>query len=98
MGRQQLYWSHPRKFGWASRSSRMCSNRLDLIWKHHLKECHACFHQYTKDIGFLILDSLKDSNDSNAAFPKATSKLPGGPNIGNKLSQIQEGALADHNP
>ncbi|XP_072506044.1 small ribosomal subunit protein uS14-like [Notamacropus eugenii] len=50
MGHQQLYWSHPRKFGQGSPSCRVCSNRHGLI--------RQCFRQYTKDIGFIKLDQV----------------------------------------
>ncbi|XP_050999265.1 40S ribosomal protein S29-like [Acomys russatus] len=53
---QQLYWSHPRKFGQGSRSCRACSNRQGLIQKYGLNMCRQCFHQYTKGIGFIKLD------------------------------------------
>uniref|UniRef100_A0A8C3TAA5 Small ribosomal subunit protein uS14 n=1 Tax=Chelydra serpentina TaxID=8475 RepID=A0A8C3TAA5_CHESE len=55
MGHQQLYWSHPRKFGQGSRS-RVCSNRHGLIRKYGLNMCRQCFRQYAKDIGFIKLD------------------------------------------
>ncbi|XP_038664326.1 40S ribosomal protein S29-like [Scyliorhinus canicula] len=53
MGHQQLYWSHPRKFGQGSRS---CVNRHGLIQKYGLNMCRPCFRQYAKDIGFVKLD------------------------------------------
>nr|XP_020644153.1 40S ribosomal protein S29 [Pogona vitticeps] len=56
MGHQQLYWSHPRKFGQGSRSCRVCSNRHGLIRRHGLNMCCQCFHQYAKDMGFVKLD------------------------------------------
>lgn len=56
MGHQQLYWSHPRKFGQGSRSCRVCSNRHGLIRKYGLNMCRQCFRQYAKDIGFIKLD------------------------------------------
>ncbi|XP_035582240.1 40S ribosomal protein S29-like [Zalophus californianus] len=55
-GHQQLYWSHPRKFGQGSRSCRVCSNRHGLIRKYGLNMCRQCFRQYAKDIGFIKLD------------------------------------------
>ncbi|XP_039321312.1 small ribosomal subunit protein uS14-like [Saimiri boliviensis] len=58
MGHQQLYWSHPRKFGQGSRSCRVCSNRHGLIRKYGLNMCRQCFHQYAKDIGFIKLDKM----------------------------------------
>ncbi|XP_054514187.1 small ribosomal subunit protein uS14-like [Pan troglodytes] len=57
MGHQQLYWSHPRKFGQGSRSCCICSNnRHGLIRKYGLNMCRQCFRQYVKDIGFIKLD------------------------------------------
>ncbi|CAN8215723.1 unnamed protein product [Coccothraustes coccothraustes] len=56
MGHQQLYWSHPRKFGQGSRSCRVCSNRHGLIRKYGLNMCRQCFRQYAKDIGFIKVD------------------------------------------
>ncbi|XP_019381373.1 PREDICTED: 40S ribosomal protein S29 [Gavialis gangeticus] len=55
-GHQQLYWSHPRKFRQGSCSCRVRSNRHSLICKYGLNMCRQCFHQYTKDIGFIKLD------------------------------------------
>ncbi|XP_059512699.1 small ribosomal subunit protein uS14-like [Myotis daubentonii] len=48
MGHQQLYWSHPRKFGQGSRSCHVCSYCHDLIWKYGLNMCRQYFRQYTK--------------------------------------------------
>ncbi|XP_036085679.1 40S ribosomal protein S29-like [Rousettus aegyptiacus] len=56
MGRQQLYWSHPRKLGQGSRSCHVCSNPHGLIWKYSLNMCRQCFDQYVKDTGFSKLD------------------------------------------
>ncbi|XP_069766060.1 small ribosomal subunit protein uS14-like [Narcine bancroftii] len=56
MGHQQLYWSHPRKFGQGSRSCRVCANRHRLIRRYGLNMCRQFFRQYTKDIGFVNLD------------------------------------------
>ncbi|XP_038273150.1 40S ribosomal protein S29-like [Dermochelys coriacea] len=56
MGHQQLYWSHPRKFGKGSCSCRVCSNHHGPICKYALNTCRQCFHQYTKDIGFVKWD------------------------------------------
>ncbi|XP_044533520.1 40S ribosomal protein S29-like [Gracilinanus agilis] len=50
---QQLYWSHPRKFG---QSCHVCSNKHGVILKYSLNMCHHCFQQYAKDIGFIKLD------------------------------------------
>ncbi|XP_036021558.1 40S ribosomal protein S29-like [Mus musculus] len=56
MGHQQLYWSHPRKFSQGSCSSHVCSNHHSLIHKYGLNMSHQCFHQYSKDMGFIKLD------------------------------------------
>ncbi|CAM4718444.1 small ribosomal subunit protein uS14-like [Lepidochelys kempii] len=56
MGYQQLYWSHPRKFGKGSRSCHVCSNRHGPIRKYGLNMCRQCFRQYAKDISFVKLD------------------------------------------
>ncbi|XP_075401789.1 small ribosomal subunit protein uS14-like [Tenrec ecaudatus] len=56
VGHQQVYWSHPGKFGQSSRSCRMCSTRHRLIRKHGLNMCRQCFHPYAKDAGFIKLD------------------------------------------
>ncbi|XP_043292645.1 40S ribosomal protein S29-like [Cervus canadensis] len=53
MGHQQLYRSHPRKFGQGSCSCWVCSNRHRLIRKYGLNMCCQCFCQYAKDIGFI---------------------------------------------
>ncbi|KAG3286958.1 small ribosomal subunit protein uS14 [Ictidomys tridecemlineatus] len=56
MGHQQLYWSHPQKFGHGSCSCSVCSNGHGLIRKYGLNICRQCFRQYAKDIGFIKLD------------------------------------------
>ncbi|XP_074806323.1 small ribosomal subunit protein uS14-like [Natator depressus] len=56
VGHQQLYWSHPRKFGQGCSSCCLCSNRHGLICKCRLNMCRQCFRQYAKDIGFVKLD------------------------------------------
>nr|XP_035967991.1 40S ribosomal protein S29-like [Halichoerus grypus] len=55
-GSQQLYWSHPRKFGQGSRSCLVSSNRDGLIRKYGLNMWRRCFRQPAKDIGFIKLD------------------------------------------
>ncbi|XP_064436696.1 small ribosomal subunit protein uS14-like [Mirounga angustirostris] len=55
-GSQQLYWSHPRKFGQGSRSCRVSSNQHGLIRKYGLNMWRRRFRQYAKDIGFIKLD------------------------------------------
>ncbi|XP_045735989.1 small ribosomal subunit protein uS14-like [Mirounga angustirostris] len=56
MGHQQLYQSHPRKFGQGSCFCRVCSNQHGLIQKYGLNMSRQCFHQYEKDRGFITLD------------------------------------------
>ncbi|XP_043836277.1 40S ribosomal protein S29-like [Dromiciops gliroides] len=56
IGHQQLYWSHPHKFGQGFWAFHMCSNHHSLIHKYGLNMCHQCFCQYGKDIGFIKLD------------------------------------------
>ncbi|XP_048188404.1 40S ribosomal protein S29-like [Perognathus longimembris pacificus] len=56
MGHQQLYWSHPPKFGQDSCSCHRCSNCHSLIQKYRLNMCQQCFHQYAKGISFIKVD------------------------------------------
>ncbi|XP_043845762.1 40S ribosomal protein S29-like [Dromiciops gliroides] len=56
MGHQQLYWSHPHKFGQGSQLCHVCSNGHGLIPKYSLNMCRQCFRQYVKDIGYIKLD------------------------------------------
>ncbi|WP_187788081.1 30S ribosomal protein S14 [Salmonella sp. S146_54837] len=56
MGHQNIWYSHPRKFGPGSRSCRVCGNRHGLIRKYALNVCRQCFRQYAYDIGFQKLD------------------------------------------
>ncbi|KAJ7345337.1 hypothetical protein JRQ81_001287 [Phrynocephalus forsythii] len=74
MGHQQLYWSHPRKFGQGSRSCRVCSNRHGLIRKYGLNMCRQCFRQYAKDIGFIKLPCTHNRNDFEL-FLKTVSNM-----------------------
>ncbi|XP_050316120.1 40S ribosomal protein S29 isoform X1 [Anthonomus grandis grandis] len=52
MGFQNIWYSHPRKYGQGSRSCRACSNRHGLIRKYGLNLCRQCFREYANDIGF----------------------------------------------
>ncbi|OXU23078.1 hypothetical protein TSAR_003254, partial [Trichomalopsis sarcophagae] len=52
MGFQNIWYSHPRKYGQGSRSCRACSNRHGLIRKYGLNICRQCFREYAADIGF----------------------------------------------
>nr|XP_034355136.1 40S ribosomal protein S29-like [Arvicanthis niloticus] len=56
MGHQQLYWSHPQKFGQNFHSCHICSNHHGQIHKYRQNICHQCFYQYLKDIGFIKLN------------------------------------------
>uniref|UniRef100_A0A5F8ACC1 Small ribosomal subunit protein uS14 n=1 Tax=Macaca mulatta TaxID=9544 RepID=A0A5F8ACC1_MACMU len=83
MGHQQLYWSHPRKFGQGSRSCRVCSNRHGLIRKYGLNMCRQCFRQYAKDIGFIkrqdlaMLPRLVSNSWSQVILPPQPPKALG---------------------
>ncbi|VDM49034.1 unnamed protein product [Toxocara canis] len=52
MGHQNIWFSHPRKYGPGSRSCRVCSNHHGLIRKYGLNMCRRCFREYSTDIGF----------------------------------------------
>ncbi|CAP33472.2 Protein CBR-RPS-29 [Caenorhabditis briggsae] len=52
MGFQNLWFSHPRKFGPGSRSCRVCAGHHGLIRKYGLDLCRRCFREQAKDIGF----------------------------------------------
>ncbi|XP_076341530.1 small ribosomal subunit protein uS14 isoform X1 [Tachypleus tridentatus] len=52
MGHQNIWYSHPRKYGPGSRYCRVCSNSHGLIRKYGLSICRRCFRQYANDIGF----------------------------------------------
>nr|ACD11965.1 hypothetical protein [Isometrus maculatus] len=56
MGHQNIWFSHPRKFGPGSRYCRVCANHHGLIRKYGLNICRRCFRQYASDIGFKKLD------------------------------------------
>uniref|UniRef100_A0A8B9I7E6 Small ribosomal subunit protein uS14 n=3 Tax=Anatidae TaxID=8830 RepID=A0A8B9I7E6_9AVES len=75
MGHQQLYWSHPRKFGQGSRSCRVCSNRHGLIRKYGLNMCRQCFRQYAKDIGFIKVSAGAGRRGDCVPFPADVSRL-----------------------
>ncbi|KAL5267870.1 hypothetical protein ACHWQZ_G004797 [Mnemiopsis leidyi] len=52
MGHDNVWYSHPRKYGPGSRKCRVCSNHHGLIRKYGLDMCRQCFQQYAKNIGF----------------------------------------------
>uniref|UniRef100_A0A1I7UJS4 Small ribosomal subunit protein uS14 n=1 Tax=Caenorhabditis tropicalis TaxID=1561998 RepID=A0A1I7UJS4_9PELO len=56
MGFQNLWFSHPRKFGPGSRSCRVCAGHHGLIRKYGLDLCRRCFREQAKDIGFKKMD------------------------------------------
>ncbi|EFX72688.1 hypothetical protein GHT06_011866 [Daphnia sinensis] len=56
MGFQNLWYSHPRKYGAGSRTCRACANRHGLVRKYGLNLCRQCFREYSADIGFKKLD------------------------------------------
>eukprot|EP00116_Pleurobrachia_bachei_P016104 sb/3476366/ len=52
MGHNDVWYSHPRKYGPGSRTCRVCGNPHGLIRKYGLDMCRQCFQQYSKSIGF----------------------------------------------
>uniref|UniRef100_A0A8C9NWJ1 Small ribosomal subunit protein uS14 n=1 Tax=Serinus canaria TaxID=9135 RepID=A0A8C9NWJ1_SERCA len=71
MGHQQLYWSHPRKFG----QGRVCSNRHGLIRKYGLNMCRQCFRQYAKDIGFIKVSPAAAERGSGVPLPADSPRV-----------------------
>ncbi|CAH1981340.1 unnamed protein product [Acanthoscelides obtectus] len=63
MGFQNIWYSHPRKYGQGSRSCRACSNRHGLIRKYGLNICRQCFREYAADIGFKKVCFIWPYND-----------------------------------
>ncbi|CAB3402230.1 unnamed protein product [Caenorhabditis bovis] len=59
MGFQNLWFSHPRKFGPGSRSCRVCAGHHGLIRKYGLDLCRRCFREQAKDIGFKKMDPIE---------------------------------------
>ncbi|CAL1272041.1 unnamed protein product [Larinioides sclopetarius] len=57
MGHQNIWFSHPRKFGPGSRYCRVCANHHGIIRKYGLNMCRRCFRQYAPDIGFKKADA-----------------------------------------
>jgi len=56
MGFQNIWYSHPRKYGPGSRTCRACANKHGLVRKYGLNLCRQCFREYSADIGFKKLD------------------------------------------
>ncbi|RWS29272.1 hypothetical protein B4U80_06419 [Leptotrombidium deliense] len=56
MGHNNIWYSHPRKFGPGSRNCRVCANHHGIIRKYGLNICRRCFRQYAEPIGFKKLD------------------------------------------
>ncbi|XP_065209154.1 small ribosomal subunit protein uS14-like isoform X2 [Planococcus citri] len=56
MGFQNIWYSHPGKYGQGSRSCRACGNKHGIIRKYGLDLCRQCFREYSSDIGFKKLD------------------------------------------
>ncbi|CAI8058541.1 40S ribosomal protein S29 [Geodia barretti] len=59
MGHQNVWYSHPRKYGPGSRQCRVCANRHGLIRKYGLHMCRQCFRENAAEIGFLKVGILK---------------------------------------
>ncbi|UYV62395.1 TRAPPC11 [Cordylochernes scorpioides] len=57
MGHQNIWYSHPRKFGPGFRYCRVCANHHGIIRKYALNICR--FRQYAADIGFKKLDNAR---------------------------------------
>ena len=52
MGFQNIWRSHPHKYGKGSRYCRICGNRQALIRKYGLNICRQCFRENALTIGF----------------------------------------------
>ncbi|KAL5034396.1 40S ribosomal protein S29 [Batrachochytrium dendrobatidis] len=53
MAHDNVYNSHPRRFGKGSRQCRVCAHKAGLIRKYNLDICRQCFREYASDIGFI---------------------------------------------
>ncbi|KAK9235203.1 ribosomal protein S14 [Lipomyces kononenkoae] len=53
MAHDDVWFSHPRKYGKGSRQCRVCAHQAGLIRKYGLNICRQCFREYSKDIGFV---------------------------------------------
>lgn len=52
MAHENVWFSHPRKYGKGSRQCRICSSHSGLIRKYGLDMCRQCFREKAKDVGF----------------------------------------------
>ncbi|KAK9321188.1 ribosomal protein S14 [Lipomyces orientalis] len=53
MAHDDVWYSHPRKYGKGARQCRVCAHQAGLIRKYGLNICRQCFREYSKDIGFV---------------------------------------------
>ncbi|CAF1708453.1 hypothetical protein HID58_055572 [Brassica napus] len=59
MGHDNVWNSHPKKYGPGSRTCRVCGNSHGLIRKYGLNCCRQCFRSNAKDIGFIkVINSI----------------------------------------
>lgn len=52
MAHENVWFSHPRRFGKGSRQCRVCASHQGLIRKYDLNICRQCFREKANDIGF----------------------------------------------
>ncbi|GHM88892.1 40S ribosomal protein S29 [Saccharomyces cerevisiae] len=52
MAHENVWFSHPRRYGKGSRQCRVCSSHTGLIRKYGLNICRQCFREKANDIGF----------------------------------------------
>eukprot|EP00842_Homolaphlyctis_polyrhiza_P000062 jgi/Hompol1/1056/HPOL_001166-RA len=53
MAHENVWNSHPKKYGKGSRECRVCAHRAGLIRKYSLNICRQCFREYASEIGFI---------------------------------------------
>ncbi|CAN7022293.1 unnamed protein product [Brassica rapa subsp. trilocularis] len=59
MGHDNVWNSHPKKYGPGSRTCRVCGNSHGLIRKYGLNCCRQCFRSNAKEIGFIkVINSI----------------------------------------
>ena len=78
MGHQQLYWSHPRKFGQGSRSCRVCSNQHGLNRKYGLNSAasvSASMWRTSASLSWTNRTSLDGSSSTSTLGRNNTSSL-----------------------